>query len=156
MIIHGRLQINVPKSILEDLRETFDHFDPNKTGAISIRHFHTIIRIFAKRSTTQINVENEIEDIIESKQATWNDVLNLVSKIYRQGAFNDEAQDLFRVFDKKDKGVVCTKDIKEALENELKVPLSEQDISDLMLMLGADAGDKISFDDFRYYFNNIH
>ena len=58
--INGLIQMRIPNSILEDLRETFDHFDPNKTGFISLRHFHIILQIFAKRSTKQIQTENEI------------------------------------------------------------------------------------------------
>ena len=70
-------------AILEDLRELFDHFDPNKTGSISIRHYHTIIAIFGKHGAKRLPMENEMQEIIDSKSATWANVLNVITKIYR-------------------------------------------------------------------------
>ena len=71
------------------------------------------------RGATRMQIEKEVNETIEAKKASWYDVLNLVTKLYRYGAFEDEAKDLFRVFDKKDRGIVGINDIKNTLENEL-------------------------------------
>ena len=70
-IIGGRCYSAVPNYIIDDLRDTFDSFDPNSTGYISSNHLQSILTVFNMREKTRILLENEKNQIENASKVSW-------------------------------------------------------------------------------------
>ena len=82
--------------------------------------------------------------------------MNIVVREFRLGAFDSEARDLFKIFDRNDKGRIGVQDIKQTLESELKIPTNARDIKDFIDATGVvEPNGNIGYDDFRYFLSNI-
>ena len=106
---------SIPENILGDLRDSFDHFDSEKTGSIGLHHLKAILQNFTMKNSSRKEIEDEIFRVVDKDQADWNDLLAIISKAYSRGGDVEEIRDLFRIFDKRDRGHANPKDLKNKL-----------------------------------------
>ena len=56
---------SIPENILGDLRDSFDHFDPEKTGNIGLHHLKAILQNFTMKNSSRKEIEDEIFRVVE-------------------------------------------------------------------------------------------
>lgn len=78
----------------------------------------------------------------------WGDLVNIVTKRYYNGGRDQELKDTFKVFDKRDKGMTTVVDIKNSLQSRLEVPISDNEVTEMLEMAGLANASNISLEDF--------
>ena len=109
------VKASIPENILGDLRDSFDHFDPEKSGTIGLHHLKAILQNFTMKNASRKEIEDEIFRQTDKDQANWNDLLAIISRAYSRGGAEEEIRDLFQIFDKRGRGHANPKDLKAKL-----------------------------------------
>lgn len=78
----------------------------------------------------------------------WSDLVSIVTKRYYNGGRDQELKDTFKVFDKRDKGMTTVSDIKNSLQSRLEVPISENEVTEMLEMAGLGSASNISLEEF--------
>ena len=118
---------------MSDLRDSFNYFDPDKTGFISKEHLKAILENFSMKTSTSKEIEEEIESQMTGRDdVVWKDMLTIVRKKYNMGADELDIKDLYSIFDKKGVGQADQKEFKAVLKGCLEVPTSEKDLDDML------------------------
>lgn len=139
----------IPENIIGDLRDSFDHFDPEKTGYIGLHHLKAILQNFTMKTASRKEIEDEIFRVVEKDQAEWNDLLAIVSRKYSRGGAEEEIRDLFKIFDKRERGHSTPHEIKSKLTQHLAVPASAAELDSLIAEINIDSTGNITFHDFK-------
>ena len=59
------VKATIPENILGDLRDSFDHFDHEKTGYIGLHHLKAILQNFTMKNSSRKEIEDEIFRVVE-------------------------------------------------------------------------------------------
>lgn len=103
---------------LENLQNVFESFDDDHDGLIEPENLESILRCLGFNPTS-----DEIEDMIldlENKQIDFNSFAYIVSRHSRCNNPEADLIDTFRLFDKKNTGLLSVKTIKKILGNTKK------------------------------------
>lgn len=110
--------------IISDLQDAFKYYDKDDTGVISTTHFRNILHNFGfhKMSKKEIDDELKRNDIDPNKRQSFDfDAVRLaVAYRWNKGGKDEEARECFRLFDKKEKNYIDSKDLKNVLPNYLE------------------------------------
>jgi Ca2+-binding EF-hand superfamily protein len=78
----------------------------------------------------------------------WNQLVAIVTKRYYDGGREQELKDTFKIFDRREKGTTSVNEIKNSLQTRLEVPISENEVSEMLEMAGLSNTGNISLDEF--------
>ena len=148
-VVGSKKLISIPENILGDLRDSFDHFDPEKTGYIGLHHLKAILQNFAMKNATRKEIEDDIFRVVDGDKAEWTDLLKIISAKYALGGAEGEIRDLFRIFDKRERGYSNPNELKNKLKEHLVVPASEAELEGLIEEINIDSTGNITFNDFK-------
>lgn len=106
---------------------------------------------------TKKEIDDELKknDIDPNKrtQVDFDSVRLAISYRWNKGGREDEARDCFRLFDKRDKGYITSNDLKQVLPNYLEFPVSDAEISELIVECDPNGTGNIAFRDFARLYN---
>ena len=91
----------------------------------------------------------------EATKIDFQEAKRLASKIWYEGGKIHERKQLFRIFDKKDKGMTTLEEMRAILTSKLEVPVTDDRFQEMMEYLKVDWRTPISFLDFGKLENQI-
>ena len=130
-------QLQISPEKIQMYREAFKQFDRNGDGTISTKELGVVMRTLGQNPT-----EAELADLIAeidqdgNGEIDFDEFLHLVSKKMKDSDIQDKSLEAFKIFDRKNKGVIHINEIKNILMNMgEKMPASEVEmlIKDLEL-----------------------
>lgn len=133
-------------------KEAFKSFDRNGDGTISTKELGVVMRTLGQNPT-----EAELADLIAeidqdgNGEIDFDEFLVLMSKKMKDSDIQDKSLEAFKIFDRKNKGVIHINEIKNILQNMgEKMPPGEVDalIKDLELNSQGEL-------DYNAFLNNI-
>jgi len=126
----------LPDAMLSDLTDAFNFYDKESKGEISMMNFRNILHNFGCMKNSKKEIDDELRacgvDPIRAVTVDFDAVKQVVNSRWNNGGKDEEAQDSFRVFDKKDKGAITSADLKSILSLYLEFPVSEAEINEFI------------------------
>lgn len=133
---------------ITEIRDTFNLFDKDKDGAISIKEMAMIMKSLGQNPT-----EMELQEIISDMDTNGNGVLEfeefsrLMSKKVKESSSEEELSEAFKVFDKDGNGYISASELKSVMSN-LGEKITNEDIDDMIKEGDTDGDGQISFKEF--------
>lgn len=101
---------------MADLRDSFNFFDSENSGQVTLAHLKAILQNFAQSNVTRKEISEEITNAIGgSRVADWNDLVAIMGKLTAGNHREIETKETWKVLDKRDRGVVSYQDFKTGL-----------------------------------------
>ena len=128
---------NLPGDLLFDLQEAFNFYDKEESGVISIPHFRNILHNFGFHRLSKREIDADLvkcdSDFMKRNCVDMTFCKHVVAYrfVTRQGR-EEEAKECFRVFDKKERGMITFNDVKERLHEFISSNLSDEEIKEFM------------------------
>lgn len=128
---------NLPSDILNDLQEAFNFYDKEETGLITTNHFVNILQNFGYH---KLSLKERQDDLRKNdpdfpKNTThvpFDFVKHIVGYRWSKTGKDDEANECFRLFDRRDRNMINFTDIKNELVKHLEFPITDDDVKDFM------------------------
>merc|ERR1711981_102395 len=133
------------------LKRTFDQFDSDKSGAISVGTVNTILKMMGMHVST-VALEEIIEEIDEdgSGELEFAEFIQLAAKFLIEEDEEEmkwELREAFRLYDKQGNGYITTNTLKEILR-EIDSTLNEHNLDQIVDEVDEDGSGTIDFDEF--------
>lgn len=90
-----------------------------------------------------------LKDIGDSPTVELKEAEKIAFGVWIDTGSEQESKDVFRLFDKKDKGVTTIEEVKNVLHTRIDLPINDEDIEELKHLLGAHHGSSITPNDFK-------
>jgi Ca2+-binding EF-hand superfamily protein len=132
----------------QQLKETFDDIDTDKSGALSREELTRVMNMFSNRrkpSQRQVDRVFRAADVNGDGSISFEEFITAMEKV--QLSQDEEWQAGFRAFDTDHSGSIEPKEFIEACKN-LGITLCQTDIQVLMEEFDKDGDQKINFDEF--------
>jgi Ca2+-binding EF-hand superfamily protein len=146
----------VSSTQLDDLKDAFNFFDQGKTGSVSLGQLKSLMQIFGMGGCTRREVDAYLAEAFDTSAKTlftFNDVLKAVSGKWTAGGRENEFKQLYRIFDRKDKGFASPSEVRSALTSHLGPLIEEGEAQELLELAGIDTSEGQLTSD--YLFNLI-
>merc|ERR1712045_793422 len=136
---------------VKNLKRTFDQFDSNKVGALSIGTVETILKMMGMHVSSK-DLEEIIEEIDEdqSGELEFPEFIQLAAKFLIEEDEEEmkwELKEAFRLYDKQGNGYITTGTLKEILR-EIDSTLTEYNLDQIVEEVDADGSGTVDFDEF--------
>jgi Ca2+-binding EF-hand superfamily protein len=136
---------------VKSLKRTFDQFDSDKSGAISVGTVNTILKMMGMHVST-VALEEIIEEIDEdgSGELEFAEFIQLAAKFLIEEDEEEmkwELREAFRLYDKQGNGYITTNTLKEILR-EIDSTLNEHNLDQIVDEVDEDGSGTIDFDEF--------
>jgi len=133
------------------LKRTFDQFDKDKAGAISVGTVNTILKMMGMH-VSSVALEEIIEEIDEdgSGELEFAEFVQLAAKFLIEEDEEEmkyELKEAFRLYDKQGNGYITTGTLKEILR-EIDATLNEYNLDQIVDEVDEDGSGTIDFDEF--------
>ena len=154
---------NLPGDILNDLQECFNYYDKENTGIISDALFRNILQNFGFHKMTPRDIEDELKrtdpEFHKRNAVDFAFVKHVVSfhwfKGLKEAGRDAEALECFKLFDKRDAGVITAQHIKPVLGQFLQLQISEQDVNEFIAECDPNGTGHVTLPQFKQlYLNN--
>ncbi|CAF1129798.1 unnamed protein product [Adineta steineri] len=134
---------------LTQLLDTFQLFDKNKDGSISMNE----LRSACQKLHMPIE-EKKLRDLFQFRNNISFDEFCRI--IHDFGHYSPDAyfQETFRAFDKNSDGFISAKEIKKTMK-ELGETLTDKQVKDMIKIADSNGDGKLSVDEFRILFNYL-
>jgi len=126
---------------MDDLKDAFNFFDQGKTGSVSLGQLKSMMQIFGMGGCTRREVDAYLGESFDTSAKTlftFNDVLKVVSAKWTSGGRENEFKQLYRIFDRKDKGFASPSEVRSALTGHLGPLIEEGEAQELLQLAGID------------------
>jgi Ca2+-binding EF-hand superfamily protein len=120
-----------PPSIQEnEIKDAFSFYDSTNSGYITRQNLRSILGNFAYTKMNGKEIEDEITNVHQDKESfSLSEVVDLITKKWFFGrGREEEALDMFALFDRKEKGLVGINEIKAVFNQYLDINISDNDI----------------------------
>merc|ERR1712073_188514 len=136
---------------VKSLKRTFDQFDKEKQGAISVGTVETILKMMGMHVSSK-DLEDIIQEIDEdgSGELEFPEFIQLAAKFLIEEDEEEmkwELKEAFRLYDKQGNGYITTNTLKEILR-EIDSNLTEYNLDQIVEEVDADGSGTIDFDEF--------
>merc|ERR1712131_100622 len=136
---------------VKSLKRTFDQFDKDRLGAISVGTVDTILKMMGMH-VSSADLDNVIEEIDEdgSGQLEFPEFIQLAAKFLVEEDEEEmrwELKEAFRLYDKQGNGYITTSTLKEILR-EIDSTLTEYNLDQIVDEVDADGSGTVDFDEF--------
>ena len=129
-------QYPLPGDLLADLQDAFQFYDKEDSGYISMAHFRNILHNFGFHKMAKKEIDDELKradpQFLQRQAVDFDTVKFVIGYRWNKGGKDEEAREVFRLFDKRERNYITPADLKQVLSNYLEFPVSEQDVSDFM------------------------
>ena len=144
---------SLPGDILSDLQQAFSFYDKEETGHIQIQHFRNILHNFGFHKLGKREIDADLnkcdQDFTKRNCVDFAFCKHAVG--YRwvaKGGRDDEAKECFRVFDKKERGVVSLVELRTVLNEYISTSLNDDDVREFMKEVDPNNNGNIAAKDF--------
>mmetsp|Transcript_10730 Transcript_10730/g.16054 ORF Transcript_10730/g.16054 Transcript_10730/m.16054 type:complete len:172 (-) Transcript_10730:1909-2424(-) len=138
---------SLPERILNDIKDAFDYFDEDKAGYVSISHLKAILQYVGGGRLSRRELEAYISSMLGTPlRAKLSDVQEVANRIWHDSR-ESEFKELLKVFDRRDKGETTIEEMKNILQSRIVVPVTEEDMEEMMDLMGVDSETPISSGD---------
>ena len=127
----------LPGDQIFDLTEAFMFYDKEENGIISIAHFRNILHNFGFHRLSKRDIDTDLQrcdpDFMKRNCVDLNFCKHVVG--YRwaaKGGREEEARECFKVFDKRERNVVSTAEIKKEVIEQLGQFATDEDVRDFL------------------------
>lgn len=144
------MENNLTKEDIDELKELFIYYDKTGSGVVPIDKIRQIIQnsrfivegLAMKKLLADIDPENK-------GYATFDQLLQGVSKKAKESDAKQDLIDAFRLFDKKSTGFVTVSDLTEVITKlNVELGVSESEVSQLVRDADFDGDGKIDYTEF--------
>ena len=131
-----------------DFKETFQLFDKDGDGTISVAELGTVLRALGQNPS-----DKELQEMISEVDEDGNgsidfpEFLSLMSKKIQDGDAEEEIRDTFRVFDKDGNGYISRSELRNVMAN-LGETLSDEEIDEMIKEVDVDGDGQICYEEF--------
>ena len=149
----------LPGDTLADLSDAFNYYDKEAQGYITMPQFKNILQNFGFHAKQLKDQQEELRkndpDILRRTGIDENACRAFIGYRWAKGGKQEEAGECFKLFDKKDRGIINAGDLKGVLNNYLDFPVTQQDIEDFIAMCGDDGHGNVKLSEFQnFYLSN--
>jgi len=144
--------LNLSEDVLEEYREAYAVFDKEGEGVITRKILTSTMQALGQNPT-----EAEIQDMIKDVDVDGNGevdfeefVLMLHARMQQKIDPKEELKDIFSILDRDSNGLVSRHELKY-MWGQLGVPLTDNDVDELMRDIDLDKDGQMSLDDFMNY-----
>merc|ERR1712045_828541 len=136
---------------VKNLKRTFDQFDSNKVGALSVGTVQTILKMMGMH--VSCHALQEIVDEIDedgSGELEFPEFIQLAAKFLieeDEEQMKWELREAFRIYDKQGNGYITVEVLKEILR-EIDGSLSDYEVEQIVEEVDEDASGTVDFDEF--------
>jgi len=136
---------------VKNLKRTFDQFDSNKAGALSVGTVQTILKMMGMH--VSCHALQEIVDEIDedgSGELEFPEFIQLASKFLveeDEEQMKWELREAFRIYDKQGNGYITVEVLKEILR-EIDTSLDEYSLEQIIDEVDEDGSGTVDFDEF--------
>ena len=117
-------RFNLPGDMEADLAEAFNFYDKEELGYISMPHFKNILHNFGYHAKQMREQQEELKkndnDILKRQGVGLPECKAFVAYRWNKGGRQEEAVEAFKLFDKKDRDIINSGDLKAVLSNYLE------------------------------------
>ncbi|EGR34906.1 hypothetical protein IMG5_001350 [Ichthyophthirius multifiliis] len=114
-----------------DIKDAFQFFDTDKTGQINRAQLRSILGNFAFTNMTIKEIEEELrnEYSVSKNNFYLEEVIQIIiKKWFLYGGRDNEANEIFKLFDKRNKNIIGLPDIKYLFSQYLDINVNDSDI----------------------------
>lgn len=117
-----------------EIKDAFKFYDPENTGSINRKQLRSILGNFGFTKMNGKEIEDEIIALHNDKDTfSLSDVQDMViKKWFDDHGREDEALDMFALFDKKEKGLIGVGEIRQVFNQYLDIVISDNDIMEFI------------------------
>ena len=136
--------VPLPERVIIDIKDSFAYFDPENTGRITISQLKALLQYIAGVVYARKDLEMAIKDIGDNKTVELKDAERIAYNVWLDAGYEQETKDMFKIFDRKDKGTTNIDEIRNVLQTRIVVPVLDEDIDELMKLLGVNSDTSIT------------
>ena len=129
--------VQVPERVIMDIKAAFAYFDPENTGRITVSQLKALLQYIAGGVYARKDLEKAMIDIGDSHTVELKDAERIACDVWGDAGYQQETKDMFKLFDRKDKGTTSMEEIRSVLQSRIVVPVLDEDIEELMKLLGV-------------------
>jgi Ca2+-binding EF-hand superfamily protein len=93
-----------------------------------------------EKAMSELGTSNTVELKVAEK---------IAFNVWIESGYEQEARDMFKLFDKKEKGTTTMEEIKNVLQSRIVVPVLDEDIEEIMQLMGVKLDSTINHYDIK-------
>ncbi|XP_069114937.1 uncharacterized protein [Argopecten irradians] len=133
------------------LRITFDHFDKNGDGTVSVKEFGKVFRSLGK-NVTEDEIKRMINEVDKDKNGKLNfeefvDFITTHKCTQTQEEREADLQSAFKMIDKNKNGYISIKEFRSLLKN-VGDRLSDEEVAEMIALVDTDNDGKLNYEEF--------
>lgn len=135
---------------LEDLRKTFNLFDVDGDGKITLEELENVMEKFTGVKPSRVDLEDMLREADYDSNGTieFNEFIKLMSsKVLNVETDDSDMREAFKIFDRDGNGFIDHNELKSVMA-KLGEVLTDSQISQMMKEADTDQDGKINFEEF--------
>jgi len=149
--VKEKQDLKLPEDIVFEIKGCFNQYNGENRGGLNRHETKSILTNFGFHGLTSREIDEQLARDFEvdyGKQLfTLNELMDIIKKKwFNFGGRVTECEDIYKIFDKKNKGTIGSNDIKAVFHQYLDFTISDQDIMEFINEVGEEG--TISYEDF--------
>ena len=136
--------VQLPERVITDIKDAFTYFDPDGQGFITVSQLKALLQYIAGGVYARKDLEKAMKEIGDSQTVELKEAEKIAYNVWIDAGYEQESKDMFRLFDKKEKGTTTMEEIKNVLQSRIAVPVLDEDIEEIMNLLETDMDSPIT------------
>lgn len=132
-----------------DIKDAFTYFDPENQGFITVSQLKTLLQYIAGGTYGRKDLLRAIKDVGDNPTIELKEAEKIAFNVWLETGFEEEARDVFKLFDKKEKGSTTFDEVKSVLQSRIELPIHEEDFEELKHLLGAQPNTPLTPNNFK-------
>lgn len=135
-----------------DIKDAFAYFDPENLGFITVSQLKTLLQYIAGGTYGRKDLLRAIKDVGDNPTIELKEAEKIAFNVWLETGYEEEARDVFKLFDKKEKGSTSFEEVKSVLQSRIELPIHEEDFEELKHLLGVQPNTPLTPNNFKQYF----
>ncbi|XP_040993059.1 calmodulin-7-like [Juglans microcarpa x Juglans regia] len=133
---------------ISELREAFSLFDKDGDGCITAKELGNVMRSLGQNPT-----EPELQEMINEADTDNNGTINfvefleLMARVMKDAALEEELREAFRVFDKDQDGLISEAELRNVMTN-LGEKLTKEEVDEMIREVDMDGNNQVDYEEF--------
>ena len=148
------LNTQLPVDVLSDLHDSFQLFDKDQQGVISIQQFKNILHNFGFSRLSLKEYNDDLKkldpDFGKRTGVDFEFLRHTVAQRHNmKSTAENDAKECFKLFDKRERNFINAADIKAVLSDYLEFAVSDQEIQEILLECDKNGTGTVNFSEFK-------
>jgi Ca2+-binding EF-hand superfamily protein len=139
--------VQLPERVIMDIKDAFAYFDPESQGFITVSQLKALLQYIAGGVYARKDLERAMKEIGDRQTIDLKDAEKIAYNVWIESGHDQESRDMFKLFDKKEKGTTTMEEIKSVLQSRIAVPVLDEDIDEIMQIMGVGLDTAITAED---------